>query len=284
MTDPVSAATAPASNGGIGPSAGLIAYAGGQRYDELFPDSRQRAQNCLTIVNEYARQPVRSVLDIGCGTGYALDSFARSVDELWGVDAQQEMVVASKARCPQAVVRTADMRTLELGRSFDVVICLGSTFIHAITNADIAASLQTMANHTTPGGLLVLEMLSGPAVLTGAVTAQNLNIGTEDGPLHGVSTIELDLTRSQLHLTRNWYSHGQPKATEQTVYRLLMPAEIEAWLHWAGFQLIAVSDNVNLTTSDLRGQRLWIVARRNECQVFEADAEPERSRAASGPV
>jgi hypothetical protein len=65
-----------------------------------------------------------------------------------------------------------------------------------------------------------------------------LDIGCGTGNVAKTLEAMADRTRSLLHLTRTWHSHGEPDATEESRYRLMMPPEIEGWLHWAGFSLM----------------------------------------------
>jgi len=39
--------------------------------------------------------------------------------------------------------QVADMRTLRLGRTFDAIMCMGSTLMYALTTEDVAKVLNT---------------------------------------------------------------------------------------------------------------------------------------------
>ncbi|MDH2347767.1 class I SAM-dependent methyltransferase [Bradyrhizobium sp. SSUT77] len=242
----------------------LMIYRSADWYDQLYPQATLWAEQCFQLAQVHASYPPGAVLDIGCGTGHALTRFAREGIECWGVDLLPMMVEAAKIRCPTANIRIGDMGHLELGRTFDVVISLGSVFAHALTNDDVRATLDAMAVHTNPGGILILEMLNGSAVLTGVIGPAELSVRLQKPGVtyRGDASFVIDRRRSRMQLTRVWHRNDQIAWAEQSEIRLMMPLELEGWLDQAGFNLVAIADNAAMELSELAGHRLWVVARR----------------------
>ncbi len=75
-----------------------------------------------------ALQPA-SVLDAGCGTGRVAIELARRGIDVVGVDLDDDMLVAARAKAPQVPWVTADLAVLDLGRVFDVVAMPGNVMI-----------------------------------------------------------------------------------------------------------------------------------------------------------
>ncbi|QRM32594.1 cyclopropane-fatty-acyl-phospholipid synthase family protein [Microvirga sp. VF16] len=246
---------------------GMI-YRSAAWYDQLYPQAMEWAQQSLQIVTAHADGHLEKVLDIGCGTGRALDLFQRNGASAWGVDILPIMVAASEARCPAAHVSLGDMRSLALDEIFDAVISLGSVFAHALTDADVQATLGTIARLTRPGGLLVIHVLNAAAVLAGAVKPEDLSVSAraDDGVYLGEATGRIQRRNSRLVLTRIWRRDGTPVSEEQVEIRLMMPIEFQGWLDRAGFDVLAIADNAALEETNLDGQRLWVVARRRSSQ------------------
>jgi N-dimethyltransferase len=98
----------------------------------------------------------RTLLDVACGTGANLPRFAESF-EVMGLDASEDMVSLARQRCPDVEFVTADMRTFDLGRRFDVIVSLFSGVGYLVEESDLREAVSTMAKHLNAGGVLMLE-------------------------------------------------------------------------------------------------------------------------------
>jgi SAM-dependent methyltransferase len=125
-------------------------------YDALEKDYEDEAAIVLEHVR--ARRPdATSLLDVACGTGRHLEVFARTMRGT-GVDIDPDMVAVARRRCGRAVrVQQGDMRTLDLGRRFDVVTCLFSSVAYMHTVRALREAVAAMARHLRPGGVVVVE-------------------------------------------------------------------------------------------------------------------------------
>ena len=98
--------------------------------------------------------PPGKVLDVGCGSGEPIARwFVERGYEVTGVDAVEEMLAIASARLPAMRCLRADMRGLDLGERFDVVVAWDS-FFH-LGRDDQRAMFETFRRHTAPGGVLV---------------------------------------------------------------------------------------------------------------------------------
>jgi len=112
------------------------------------------------------RPSARSVLDLGCGTGRHARLLAEHDYKVTGVDLSEEMLAVARAASPNGSFFQGDVRSLRLGRTFDVVLSLFHVMSYQTTNSDLQAALSTVREHLTPGGLFVFDCWYGPAVLT----------------------------------------------------------------------------------------------------------------------
>ena len=104
--------------------------------------------------------PGASVLDLGCGAGEPVAGWLIGQGfALTGVDAAPEMLALSRARFPGAEWICADMRGLDLGRRFELIVAWDS-FFHLAPAAQ-RAMFPVFAAHLAPGGRLLFT--SGPA-------------------------------------------------------------------------------------------------------------------------
>jgi SAM-dependent methyltransferase len=98
----------------------------------------------------------RTLLDVACGTGAHLAELSR-LYEVEGADLSPAMLAVARGRLPGIPLHQADMRTLDLGRSFDAVICLFSSIGYVTDPADMRSTVARLAVHVAPGGVLILD-------------------------------------------------------------------------------------------------------------------------------
>lgn len=104
-----------------------------------------------------ARNPAaRTLLDVACGTGHHLEHLA-DLFEGEGLDLDQELLAFASERLPEVSLHHGDMRTFDLGKSFDAVTCLFSAIGYVASEEELRASIDRMAAHLNPGGVLVIE-------------------------------------------------------------------------------------------------------------------------------
>ncbi len=101
----------------------------------------------------------RAVLDIGCGTGELAVELSEFVPRVVGADPAAAMLDVARARPGGARVSWVedDGRSLDLGKTFDLIVMTGHAFQCLLTDADQDALLATMARHLAPGGRAIFD-------------------------------------------------------------------------------------------------------------------------------
>jgi SAM-dependent methyltransferase len=101
-----------------------------------------------------------TVLDLGCGSGEPLARRLRAAGlAVTGVDAAPAMIARCVAAFPDGDWRLADMRGLDLGRTFDGLVAWHSAF--HLAPSDQRGLAATYRRHLRVGGLLLFT--SDPA-------------------------------------------------------------------------------------------------------------------------
>lgn len=104
----------------------------------------------VEMIRSAARGPVREVLELGSDGGnnasHMKHSFALTL-----VEPADRMRELSRALNPQCEHVPGDMRTVRLGRTFDVVF-VHDAVMYMTTEDDLRAALATVAAHLAPGG------------------------------------------------------------------------------------------------------------------------------------
>ncbi|MGZ3476852.1 MAG: class I SAM-dependent methyltransferase, partial [Polyangiales bacterium] len=127
-----------------------------QLYDVLYGD-RPHEEQVRTIAAMFP-PGVRSVLDVGCAIGLHAEHFAREF-ETFGVDVDASLIEHAKRRVPSAQFRVADATSMELGRTFDAVVCLYGVVGYFVTEERLRAAVECMAAHAAK--ILIIEPWHG---------------------------------------------------------------------------------------------------------------------------
>lgn len=129
-------------------------------YDLVFRSRGKNFEAEAAAVAEVVRSrfpEAGSVLDVACGTGAHLETFAALFDHAEGLEHADAMRALAQERLPQLAVHPGDMRDFHLGRTFDAVTCMGNSVACTSSTAELDAAVGSMAAHLVPGGVLVVE-------------------------------------------------------------------------------------------------------------------------------
>ena len=193
------------------------------------------------------------VLEYGVGNGRIAIPLARSGSRVTGVDRSRPMLADLRARLkrePAAVrarvrLRFGDMRRVRLGVRFPLVICPFNAVLHLYTRKDVEDWLACVASHLEPRGELVFDVnLPVPKDL-----ARNPARAVPTAPFHHPSLgpvryeeyFDFDPSTQILHVTMRFVTiEGGRSVTTPLAHRQFFPGELEALLHYAGFETTAL--------------------------------------------
>ncbi len=107
------------------------------------------------VIREHAGIPVNSLLDIGCGGGKNVFNLKRNY-HVTGLDLSPPMLELARQLNPECEFVHADMRTFDLGRTFDAVL-LDDAITYMTTRADLRSAFASAWRHLNPGGVMVVN-------------------------------------------------------------------------------------------------------------------------------
>lgn len=114
----------------------------------------EEAADLLPTLMQVADTPPTTLLEIGCGGGSLAFHFKRHL-RLTLSDVSPGMLQQSRAVNPECEHVLGDMRTLDLGRTFDLVF-IHDAIMYATDEASVKATLDTAARHCRTGGGVVI--------------------------------------------------------------------------------------------------------------------------------
>jgi ubiquinone/menaquinone biosynthesis C-methylase UbiE len=136
-------------------------------YDKVF-GFRDYDDEVDFIAHVYSEQnasaALKSVLDLGCGTGRHCMALAAKGYSVTGVDSSKPMLEYAGRLCSSNGVSgiefvEQDMTSFVLGsRNFQVATILLGTLSHLHSNADVIRCFKRVGEHLTEGGILLLEL------------------------------------------------------------------------------------------------------------------------------
>lgn len=219
-----------------------------------FKDYAAESATIARIVRE--RKPdARTLLDVACGTGKHLEHLRREF-ACEGVDLDEGLLAVARERLPGVELRQGDMRTLDLGRTFDAVTCLFSAigFVGGPDGLDAAA--QAFARQLEPGGVLLVEPWLTPDVWL----PDRPHVLAADADGIALARVTLSGLRDERVSTTEMHyvvatADGFDEFVEQHDLYLFTRDEMRAAFEEAGFA-------VDYDEEGLMGRGLWIGTRR----------------------
>ena len=100
-----------------------------------------------------------SVLDAGCGIGLMSEIFYIFGARVTGIDASPIAIDEAGCRCPNGVFEACSLMDFNLSERFDITFC-ADVLYHVVDDDNWNRAVVNLANHTKPGGhLVVLDQL-----------------------------------------------------------------------------------------------------------------------------
>lgn len=217
-------------------------------YDRLYrgKDYAGEARELLARARRLLKHRPRSLLDVACGTGRHLAEFRRAVPDVAGVDLSPAMLrVARRSLGAGLPLTPGDLRTFDLGRTFEVITCLFSAFGYLTTPRDRDRAMARIYAHLVPGGVAMVEGW----ILPDRWKGRHCTLLTYDGPEVKIARMSESRRSGERSTIEMRYLVGVPNRgmreySERHENRLLPPGEVLRSFRSAGFEARA----------DLRGR------------------------------
>ena len=233
-------------------------------YDVVMDDPGPRAARVNAAIDIHRPDPA-TLLELGCGTGSILARLDTGA-QLTGLDRSPQMLEIAAAKVPGAQLIEGDMTSFDLGRRFDVVICVFDSVNHLL---DVEAWVSLFANvhrHLAEGGLFVLDVntvgelhrlgeeLPWTYDFDGGTAIIDVSVALDP---HGLAVSEWDIrifeqiadTRYELHHER--------------IGELALPLEWVRRLLAEGFDLVEEVDDDGLPATDASVKAYYTLRRKD---------------------
>ena len=190
----------------------------------------------------------RAVLDLGCGTGRLLKRAARAngYDSrvFIGVDRESSMLAGAMPdgwEESRIIWQRGDMRTVDLGRRFDLITMTGHTFQELRTDGDIRMVLSNILRHLDPGGRFAFDVhrrgdepLEPLPPSSSAIRVETSSGESVDVVLAPERTVEPDLVEFTTTYT---FAGSSAPAVSRSTLRFIDLDHLRALLEDVGFRI-----------------------------------------------
>jgi len=199
------------------------------------------------VIEQWARSLGGPLLDLACGTGRMAIHLAARGYQVTGVDIVPEMIAHARRKAAERAVSiewvVADARAFQLGKQFPFIFMLMNAFQFLPTRADHEAMFARVREHLLPGGYFLFETRNpSPRNLFEARNPEPQHFTTPDGGRLVVTEQQHYDPMSQIqHYTSDyqWFRDEQVEKEKRlrVALRYVFPQEMEALLHYNGFQI-----------------------------------------------
>jgi SAM-dependent methyltransferase len=202
------------------------------------------------LMSQYEKHPVRSVLDLGCGTGRHAILLAKRGLDVTGVDRSEPMLAHARERAAaqNAPGRTdfvrSDLRELDLGRQYDAALMMFNVVGYLCTNDDVLAAFRRTRRNLRDGGLFAFDFWYGPAVMADPPGTTMKELSTEKGALIRYSSgcLQPHEQRCDISIRLLRLEDGKLAADVEELHkvRYFFPLELDLALRASGFRLLTM--------------------------------------------
>jgi len=217
-------------------------------YDSLYRDKdyEKECDFIETIFRKFTSE-VKTILDLGCGTGGHALILSRRGYRVTGIDRAEDMLAIAKKRASDENLAVEfikdDITNIDLQQKFDAVVAMFAVMGYQITNSAFSQACQVARKHLNPVGIFIFDCWYGPAVLTEkpCVRIKEVKKDEKDRLIRLTEPV-LDILNHTVEvkfkLLRIQKGHLLNETNESHIMRFMFPQEIKYFLETAGFSKI----------------------------------------------
>lgn len=232
--------------------------------------SRKVSKEVEFLKKIFKRYPhIKSVLDIGCGTGLHTKALHDLGYSITGLDLNPSITNYARKKYPDLNFILGDMQKLPQLKlpQYDAIICLCTTFSYNTSHSQVNKVLQDFNKLLKPGGLIIIEVFNPISFLEkfqfkGSFFMENpddfAKMGLRIEVLH-----KLNEGKQLITEYKKFYSlHGDLLAQNTTKFKMFFPQELRLYCQLNGFKVIGQWGRYNINYTSLDRSRFITVAQK----------------------
>lgn len=219
-------------------------------YDFLYR-SKDYEKECDVVEElfEKHKKSVKTVLDLGCGTGGHALILAKRGYKVTGIDQSGDMLKAAKKKASNAGLKIdfhrSSIQDFKLNKTFDAVISMFAVMSYQTDNEEMALACKKAKQHLKEGGIFIFDVWNGLAVITDSPAQVVKDLCNGDERIIRITRPNVDMISHTVDVNFKVLALKKDKLifeTEETHrMRFFYPQEIKYFLQVAGFSDIKFS-------------------------------------------
>lgn len=229
----------------------MKAFEGYAEYYDLIYQDKDYKRECdfiEEIFRRFSSDPVRTVLDGGCGAGGHAIPLARRGYLITGIDSSEIMLKRAKKKAAEDNLNLdfhlGDLRQFDLVKKFDACICMFAVMDYITETGDVLETLKSIRRHLNSGSLFIFDFWNGLAVLRILPSVRVQVVEDEKVRIIKIAEPELDafnhLCRVRYRLLVNRDGALIDEIIETHDIRYYFPQEITHYLKETGFEVLRI--------------------------------------------
>lgn len=213
-------------------------------YDYLYQDQDfEKECDFLEEIFNKSGKKVKTILDLGCGTGGHALILAKRGYKVTGIDQSEDMLKAAKRKADRAGLKIdfhkSLVQDLKLNETFDAVISMSAVMSYMTDNKVVALACGIAKQHLNSGGCFVFDVWNGLAVTTDPPAQRVKEIHKEGERIIRFTKPDIDMIAHTVDVNFEVLILKKDKLISETEethkVRYFYPQEIRYFLEVAGF-------------------------------------------------
>jgi len=232
-------------------------------YDELYPEFFDYESQADLVDACFRKFGVRTILEVGCGTGRLAHLLAQRGYSVNGLDTHKQMLEIARRRTNLVEFFCGDIRDPGTRRNYQAIVCMGKTFAHFITNEDVESTLKSCNRILIPPGLLLFDSYSAQDEIRNFEIQKSMKYTATLSRTKKVTLVSESEWYLKHGLTQIWKARyivkdGRNVRTynDRQILRSFFRDELETFLKWHGFVVL-----------DFFSSKFAILARKDESTI-----------------
>jgi SAM-dependent methyltransferase len=236
-------------------------------YDLLYKDKDYQSEaNYVHGLIQAGNPDIKSILELGCGSGIHAQMLGRLGYSVHGIDVSQSMIENACSRADEIVgFEMGDVRNYRCNRIFDAVVSLFHVASYQTSNVDFEQFVQTSSKHLNMGGMFIFDFWYGPGVLTDLPSRREKVMEDSETKVTRVSIPEMFANENicKVHFDVKVLDKKSKQSydiNEIHPMRYFFMPEIELMLRISGFQIHKALKWMTTETPDLNSWNVVVIA------------------------
>ena len=218
-------------------------------YDIIYETKDYEAEcDFLEEIFKKNNKTIKTILDLGCGTGSHLIALAKRGYQVTGVDQSQYMLDCAQEKINQNKVKAdlirGDICSVNLETKFDAIISMFAVMSYQVTNKMLSDACSNPISHLKPAGMFIFDGWHGPGVLTDKPVQSYKIIHSDNKEIIRFTEPIIDIQAQTVeNRFKLWVKKGDQVLTsddESHLVRFFFPQEIQYFLTTAGFSEVSL--------------------------------------------